>query len=311
MAFFALFAQVFTISTGIAPSQFLGVFKKLWFTVDVSKGKTYRGFYSSATVLTCYFGAFYQLARRSGYFNINYLFSVMAACLLCVVLSATRGWLLGFSLGLILYLVLVLRLSIKRLATVVGTGAVMVAALMLLPVVKTQFDNAFKRFTTLEKLASGDVTAGGTLSRINERSPRVLDKWSEAPFTGWGFSDAFFKHGDFHVGNQNILLHAGIIGAILMGFFIIFFHWALLARSLQLHRGNPYKAPLLVFVVFFPGWFLIHSSSGQHFAFYSDPANSIVLTYYLTLGALTYRLSFNPKPQAADASIHPPDEAEV
>ncbi|HNM27891.1 MAG TPA: hypothetical protein PKL15_20760, partial [Saprospiraceae bacterium] len=76
MAFLALFAQLWTITTGQTPSQALGVYKKFWFTVDVSKGKTYRGFYSSATVLTAYFGAFYYLARKEKFFHYLYLFAV-------------------------------------------------------------------------------------------------------------------------------------------------------------------------------------------------------------------------------------------
>lgn len=294
MAFLALFAQVFTITTSIAPSQALGVFKKFWFTVDVAKGATYRGFYSSTTVLLAYFGAFYWLARRSNFFDPRYLLGVVAACYLCVVLSATRGWLIGFSIALVLFLVLVWKMSPRQLGGIGLVATVIVLILLQIPVVEKQFTNAFARFTTLEKLASGDATAGGTLSRINERSPRVMDKWSESPFSGWGFSDEFFKHGDFHVGNQNILLHAGVIGAILMALFLFYYHGAILARSLQAFAENPYKQALLVWVTFFPGWFSIHSSSGQHFAFYADPVGGIVLGVYVTLGALIYRLSFNP-----------------
>lgn len=137
-----------------------------------------------------------------------------------------------------------------------------------------------------------------------------MDKWSETPITGWGFSDTFFKYGDFHVGNQNILLHSGILGALIMGLFIFYFHGMLLARSLQLYPGHPYKEASIVFSTFFPGWFLIHSSSGQHFSFYSDPGNSIVIAYYLTLGALTYRLSFNPQPKK-NVPTSPPVEAQT
>jgi len=294
LAFLALFAQVFTITTSLTPSQFLGVYKKVWFTVDVDKGKTYRGFYSNNTVLLSYFGAFYWLSRKKIFFDSRYLFAVMAACYLCVVLSATRGWLIGFSLMLALYLIFVLKMSIRQTASIGFVSAVIVSLLMLIPVVEKQFTNAFLRFTTLEKLASGDATAGGTLSRITERSPRVMDKWSESPVSGWGFSDEFFKYGDFHVGNQNILLHAGIIGAILMLVFIFFYHGKLLARSLQLLKGNPYKETLLLWATFFPGWFSIHSSSGQHFAFYADPVGGIVIGVYLTMGAMLYKLSFNP-----------------
>lgn len=306
MAFLALFAQVFTITTSLTPSQFLGVYKKVWFTVDVAKGKTYRGFYSNNTVLLSYFGSFYWLSRKKVFFDQRYLFAVMAACFLSVVLSATRGWLIGFSIMLVLYLVFVLKMSVKQTVSISFVAAIIVSLLMLIPVVGKQFTNAFVRFTTLEKLASGDATAGGTLSRITERSPRVMDKWSEAPVSGWGFSDEFFKHGDFHVGNQNILLHSGIIGAILLLVFILFYHGKLLARSLQLLKGNPYKETLLLWATFFPGWFSIHSSSGQHFAYYADPVGGIVIGVYLTMGALMYKLSFNP---IRKTETSPPDAA--
>lgn len=292
MVFLALFAQVFTIASGITPSQALGVMKKFWFTVDVAKGQTYRGFYSDNSVLLGYFGAFYWLTRP-GSFDRRYLYAVISAAALCVVLSATRGWIIGFSLSLVLFLIFVEKLSLKQTFSLSVVSAVVVVLLLQIPVVEKQFANAFERFSTLQKLAGGDVTAGGTLSRLNERSPRVMDKWSESPISGWGFSDEFFKHGDFHVANQNILLHAGILGALLMAVFILAYHGTLFLRSWQMPRGAPFQASLLVWCTFFPGWFFIHSSSGQKFAFYADPVAGMVIGVYLTLGALAYRLSFH------------------
>ncbi|MCS7035952.1 MAG: O-antigen ligase family protein [Saprospiraceae bacterium] len=297
MVFLALFAQVFTIATSLTPSQALGVMKKVWFTVDVKKGYTYRGFYSDNSVLLGYFGTFYWLTRP-GFFDRRYLFSVLAAAALCVVLSATRGWIIGFTLSLVLFLILVEKLSLKQTFSLGMVGTLAVVLLLQIPVIEKQFANAFERFSTLQKLAGGDVTAGGTLSRLNERSPRVMDKWSESPISGWGFSDEFFKYGDFHVANQNILLHAGIIGAILMLVFILGYHGTLFLRSWQMPRGAPHKQSLLVWCTFFPGWFFIHSTSGQKFAFYADPTAGMVIGVYLTLGALVYRLSFNPPSSA-------------
>ncbi len=292
MVFLALFAQVFTIATGITPSQALGVMKKFWFTVDVNKGQTYRGFYSDNSVLLGYFGAYYWLTRP-GFFDRRYLYGVIAAAALCVVLSATRGWIIGFSISLVLYLIFVEKLSPKQTFSLGMVSTLVVVLLLQIPVVEKQFANAFERFSTIQKLMGGDVTAGGTLSRLNERSPRVMDKWSESPISGWGFSDEFFKYGDFHVANQNILLHAGIIGAILMAVFILVYHGTLLLRSLQMPEGAPFKKSLLVWCTFFPGWFFIHSTSGQKFAFYADPIAGMIIGVYLTLGALLYRLSFN------------------
>ena len=319
MAFMALFAQVFTITTGQTPSQFLGVYRDFWFTVDVNKGKTYRGFYSTGMVLFTFFGALYYLADRKKSFNTMYLFAIVAANMLSVILSATRGWLIGLGFGLFCFLVFVQKMSIKRLAGISLVAIFFTGALMLIPVVGKQFSNAILRFTTLEKLAAGDVTAGGTLERLDKRAPPVVEKWEESPLTGWGFSDTFMRVQDFHVGNQNILMHSGVLGGLLLLMFFIYFHYKLFARSVTLPADHPLKSALLVFIIFFPGWFMIHSSSGQHFAFYCDPDKGMIQAVYFCMGAFAYKLStplpkrwrgFRPnaqeeKPEDAEATATP------
>ncbi|MBK8966186.1 MAG: hypothetical protein R3D58_03500 [Saprospiraceae bacterium] len=296
MAFAALFAQVFTITTGTTPSQYLGVHRDFWFTVDVNKGKTYRGFYSTGMILISFFGALYYLAHKEKTFSFLYLFAVVAANFLSVFLSATRGWLLGLGFPLFLFLVFVLKMSARRIAAIGLTTIVLTGGLMLIPIVGKQFTNAILRFTTLEKLAAGDVTAGGTLERLDKRAPPVVEKWEESPLTGWGFSDDFMETQDFHVGNQNILMHSGILGGLLLLMFFIYFHYKLFARSVSLPKDNPLKEALLVFVVFFPGWFMIHSSSGQHFSFYLDPDKAIIQAIYFSLGGVAYKFTL-PKKQ--------------
>jgi len=308
LAFLALFAQVFTITTGMTPSQFLGVHKEFWFTVDVHHGKTYRGFYSTRMVLLSFFGALFYLANRKRTFHPNYLFAVIAADFMSAFLSATRGWLLGMSFALIFFLIFIARFDFRRVATTTLILIGIIGGLLMMPVVGKQFTNAFKRLTTLEALAGGDLTAGHTLERLDKRSPRVMNKWSETPFTGWGFSDTFFKYADFHVGNQTILLHSGILGAILLGMFFVYYHFTLYYQSSLLPRGHPLKGALLVFVVFFPGWFMIHSSSGQAFSYYQDPGGGIHMGLYFCFGAAVYRLSREQKKSGTTA---PPPEVDV
>lgn len=287
-AFTTLFAQVFTIVTHVSPAQFLGVNRKFLLVVDVAKGRTYRGFYSTATVLATYFGAMYYLAHRGKNFNPMYLFAVLGASLMAAFLSATRGWVVGMSMSLVLFLLFVLKPNAKQIARLVVSAALILVSLMTIPIVNKQISLAIKRMTTLEALASGDKTAKGTLSRITERSPRVMNKWIESPLTGWGFSDTFNEYQDFHVGNQNVLLHSGILGAALLGMFFVYFHGKLFFRSTILPNNHPLKYALLSFVVFFPGWFFIHSSSGQQFAYYQDPGQAVFFVPYLYLGGLTY-----------------------
>lgn len=309
LAISSLFTQVFTIATAMTPSNFIGATGAAYLAFDVSEGATYRGFFSTHIVLIALFGSCYYLARKEHGFTNLYLFAIMGSCFLTAFLSATRGWTLSFSLIIVGFILVILRLNPKQLLSVSVTGFLLVGGLMLIPIVGKQFSNALERMSTLEALAEGDLSAGGTLSRIDERSPRVMNKWRESMLTGWGFSDTFFDYRDFHVGNQNILLHGGILGVLaLMGFFAHFFIRLLLVAT-RLPRSHTLKKALLVFPLFFLGWFLIHSTSGQHFSLYQDLSGALVQSIFFGLGATMHRLIINddlhesttqtPQPQMA------------
>lgn len=295
IAISALLAQVFTITVGNTPSEFLGGTKADPLAFSVKEGRTYRGFFSSGTILITYLGALYFLARKEKYFLPIILYAVLAGNFLTAFLSATRGWVLSLGFIGFLYLVFVLRLDIKRLFILGTTAIVLFIGLLSFPIVGKQVDNALDRMFTLSSLASGDLTAGGTLARISERSPRVVKKWLESPLTGWGFSDTFMRYSDLHVANQNILMHAGIVGFLLMLLFFFWFNWKLFLCSASLPRSHPLKELPLVFIVFFLGWFMLHSSSGQYFSYYQAPAEGILLGVFFSFGGLFYHLITNNK----------------
>jgi len=288
-AFIALFSQVFTITTGFAPSQMLGLYQNFGFAADLEKGFVYRGFFSTKMVLISFFAALYYIATDTKHFNKILLYAVVAADFMAAFLSATRGWVICFSFVTFFFLVLVLKLSARRIGLITLTSVIVLTSLMSIPVVYKQFSQAFDRILTLEALATGDMTAGGTLQRLNDRAPRVVNKWKESPLTGWGFSDDFFKYGDYHVGNQNILMHSGILGAFLLALFFVYFQLKLFQQRFKLPRSHPWKAALLIFPIFFMGWFIIHSSSGQQFQYYGSLTDGMSQSFYFSLGAILFR----------------------
>jgi hypothetical protein len=93
---------------------------------------------------------------------------------------------------------------------------------------------------------------------------------------------------DFHVGNQNILLHSGIIGYALMHLFFLYFVAQLFFRNATQPRGSPYKRTLLLFCIFFPAWFMLHSSSQQFFSYYQFVVGGIIQAVFFCLGAMMY-----------------------
>jgi hypothetical protein len=291
-AFLALFAQVFTVATGLAPSQALGLRQELFFTEVLGRGQTYRGFYSTGMVLISFFGALFFLTVDPASWKRPIYLGVILADILAAFLSATRGWVLAFAVILILYAVFVARLHAGRIVLGTVLGAALLFGLMRIPAIQRQFEDATDRILTIGLLAKGDVTAGGTLERLDRRAPRVMKKWRESPLTGWGFSNEYREYGDSHVGNHNVLLHGGVVGAVLMAAFLVYFAWMLVARSMALAATKPYKRGLLVFPVFLVGWFIIHSSSGQWFQFAGEPGLTIPQALFFSFGSWCYNDSF-------------------
>lgn len=140
-------------------------------------------------------------------------------------------------------------------------------SLMSFPATRNQFDSAINRFMSVEQIAEGDAAADNTQIRTTERSPRVMKKWRDSPILGYGFSEEYNRSYDGHVGNQNILLHSGIIGFALMLIFFLIFIGKIIQTTI-----NTSNNALMVFIVFLIGWLIIHSTSGQHFSYTQIPA---------------------------------------
>lgn len=290
VAFVALGAQLYTILNAQSPAQHMGVVKKARYAIKIKAGKTYRGLYNEGILLITYFGALFFLAFRPGKYLPSWLcFAVVMANFASVFLSATRGWVICFTFSLFFSLLFVLKLSGRRLMSILVLVLIFLFTARSLPIVGIQIDNAIKRLLTLGKLAEGDETAGGSLIRLSVRGPRVMKIWSESPLTGWGFSNRFMEGDDFHVGNQNILMHSGIIGYALMHLFFIYFILKLFIRSNNQARGSPYKGALLFFCIFFPAWFLLHSSSQQFFSYYQFVIGGIIQAVFFSMGAMMYQ----------------------
>jgi hypothetical protein len=62
-------------------------------------------------------------------------------------------------------------------------------------------------------------------------------------------------------------------------------------RQKSLPADNIYKSALKVFYIFLPGWILLHSTSGQQFAYYGLPSDIIPQALFLSTAAFAYQSS--------------------
>ena len=203
--------------------------------------------------------------------------------LFSILLTATRGWIIASSILLLgTFFLFGLSRSITKLFRLVIVSVFgFWVVVSQFPVLKPQVDASFERLATIEALAAGDITAGGTLGRLNVRSPKVMKKFWESPVFGWGFSNEYFDNHDQHVGHQNILLNIGVLGYVfIMGLFISIWikTWRLSRRKeIRRYEGN---APL-VYLFSLIAVFVIHSSSTQLWGYHLGKEKTLFLAFLL------------------------------
>ncbi len=143
-----------------------------------------------------------------------------------------------------------------------------------IPKINKQINNAFERVLTLEAIVEGDATAGGTLTRLTERGPRVMNKFYESPVFGFGFSNEFYEYWDGHVGNQTLLLNGGVVGYLLYIVFLfkmISFYYS----NYKINKNNN----LFLLIALILCLVIIHSSSRIIFLYSLGVKTALALSF--------------------------------
>lgn len=233
-------------------------------------------------------GAMFFQNYKQQIFTRRFLNIIIAAVFFSIVLSATRGWILAALFIIVIYLLFIARKKISTLLGFATTVTIVIVSLSFTPVLQTQTDKALKRFETIILLAQGDVTAGGTLRRIDERGPRVMQKFEESPLIGSGFGQDAINFTDGHVGNQNLLMHTGIIGFGL--FFMLLFSIAikLYNRNKILSDQNLFKSVYMPLILFLLGLIIIHSTSAQVFGYLISMSGGFLLCFLFSFANFVY-----------------------
>ncbi len=238
-------------------------------------------------IFTCLFMSLFFISSDQKRFSSNFLTSVLVVSGTLIFLSATRGWLIGMVVLLTSVFFMRGYTFIKQLIRVlVILGLLFVAIGEIYPSIYYQAGASAERLMTLEQLAGGDITAGGTLSRISLRGPRVLSVFSESPLIGWGFSGIYFANRDGHVGNHTMLLHGGVLGYSIWLFVFLSICLKLISlgrkQMIRSSIGNSYLVILMAWLA----TFTIHSSSMQMLGFFStSPAATMHWAWILAVGS--------------------------
>lgn len=230
--------------------------------VEASEEELGRVLFSSSIMGISLVLSIYLLFKRGLKTKSNPLVLCALLSALSIFLSATRGWMLllvimltsfFFMRGFGFWQQMVRIIVFMSLLAFIMIGA--------FPIIASQSSMAFNRLLTLEEFAGGDVTAGGTLARVDIRSPRVMAVWRDSPVIGWAFSNTFMQYMDIHVGNQTNLLNLGVLGFVILNLAFIL----ILVKTMQNGRRHNMLGSRdnshWVFILALIGFFVVHSTS--------------------------------------------------
>jgi hypothetical protein len=260
-------AQIFDLFAGIRIGDFLKGGQIIEDYVISAEEEILRLIYSPYLNIVSLLFTFILLNFREQVLKYGYLGLIMAICFLSIFLSATRGWIVGYVLMISIFMVSYSK-NLRRIFGVIFIIFVFVFTVYtFIPNIQIQTSKVLNRLESLEMVVKGDITAGGTLSRVTVRAPRTWQRFLESPIWGHGISDYYYKYSDAHVGHHNILLQTGLVGYFLFLYFWFNSNYMIFSVSRNLGPYNKYQPVLSVFFIVFLGFFVIHSTSTQMFGF--------------------------------------------
>lgn len=212
----------------------------------------------------------YFIFIKNEYFKKKYLYIVFFVSFLSIIFTATRGWMLAIIF--FVFALFIVNLFIKKrtkFASTILLGIILfLISLFFFPKISNQIQKSFDRFETITLITKGDLTAGGTNARLTDRLVPVKAKFELRPIVGWGFSNVGMKIHDNHVGNMSLLMFSGIIGYIIVIYFLIGIISKVLYLYFKIPRDNTYKLGLWIIIISLFSLFIIHSTSTQLFGYY-------------------------------------------
>jgi len=268
VVFISILSQIYSYFTGNYLDYYLRGLEYKSLTV-VDEGLASRSYSAVYITLFSIIQAFYFYYKKKPFINSNYLAIILITGYLSIFLTATRGWIIA--LGFLLTGIIILFWFVNKGKRVLHFSVLSIIVFYIIftqiPIVQKQFKKSYERLVTLESLAKGDLTAEGTLQRLDVRGPRVMEKFKESPIIGLGFSDEYNRYADAHVGHQTILLNVGILGYIYLN--LLFFHFCLKLWKLSIIpeiRNHMGKAPM-VYVLALLAVYIIHGTSTQFWGY--------------------------------------------
>lgn len=249
-------------------------------------------------------GSLYYLSFKKSKFPQIWLYVSLFIGVFNIVSSATRGWMIAVIFVMLGYSMFLVPRLFRNIVISLPFMFLVLLLLWRVPLVKHQLQKSYERFSTVEYVLEGDISAGGTSSR-HIRGARVMSKFNDSPVIGFGFGPDAMEYLDSHTGNQSMLLQFGFLG---YGIYIILWLVFMIKPILLLGRlpaRSPFRSLVWLPLFALGGLIIIHSTSGM---FLHPFTTGIFGAFIFALGNIIYKeaVALSSAPKLKEDSIMAP-----
>lgn len=252
----------------------------------LNAGQLMRPIEFSSVLLICFFGGFLYLDCKKKIFSNNYLILIIITSYIGVIMTATRGWVLSFSIMIIFYLILNYNRSKRNVVNLATGVGIFLLLMFLFPLFKNQVNQSWVRLETIEQITQSEIKEGSLKQRATIRGPRVMEGYYKSTILfGAGFSDLYIEYNDNHVGFRNILLNSGIVGSILFLSFAMTLFFKPQKITKKVDSRSDLKSILLNLPLLVPAVLMINSMS-QFWGYDVGGTRVMVLAFYISISSV-------------------------
>jgi len=174
---------------------------------------------------------------------------------------------------------------LKIFGVIVSAVLLVLVFSSLFPKFEKQLKTASNRQSTIFLLVKGDLTAGGTLRRLDYRGPQVMKKVEENPLWGFGFSNDFYNNAQGDVGFHSLILQVGYLGVIVLYTLLFFVLYKIRRIAFSNYYKQLYNKSGYVFAFAILAIIFYHNTTHMSFGL-SPGVGGIVYEVYFVYGLI-------------------------
>ena len=291
VVFFILYTQIYFVLSGDEFVNILSPGQRALAYTETGMIRPVMG--GVLLVFFTFIFSLFLLQHEKRKFARLYLYAVMVSSCLSIFMSATRIWVIMFSLVLLVYFIFIRR-SARGFVQIVSIFALLLLILVQVTPLRERLTDSWIRFSRISSVVQGRFSQDTSFDqRYSVRLPNVLQGLKRNWLLGWGFSDTYVRYNDAHVGNFNMLLQVGFLGFLFFGYLWYAYFKMIYGAVNKTSVRSADRKSLSILASVFAAILVAHFSTYQFFGFTGSGSGIFFISIFFAISESAVRFTRN------------------